>query len=108
MNFAISMLTIVIPSVLLTVLYCQLAKRSGVGEKWILASCATLAVLASSAAFWRAGSGHWMFGLLWPGVWNGGGWLALAQHLVNLIVPLAIGWWFLRRRHDPGQLQLAS
>ncbi len=30
------------------------------------------------------------------------------RFLLHFIAPLAIGWWFLRRKHDQGQLQLAS
>jgi hypothetical protein len=30
------------------------------------------------------------------------------RSLMEFIVPLAIGWWFLRRKPDQGRLQLAS
>jgi hypothetical protein len=30
------------------------------------------------------------------------------RSLMEFIVPLAIGWWFLRRKPDQGQLQLAT
>ncbi|MGO8744933.1 MAG: HAAS signaling domain-containing protein [Thermoguttaceae bacterium] len=105
-----SLLTIVIPSILASIAYCRLTTRLGVSRKWILVSCVTLAVLASSTSFWRAGSGNhpWHFAACWSWLWLGGGWVALTEHLVNLSVPLAIGWWFLRRKHDQGQLQLAS
>jgi hypothetical protein len=28
--------------------------------------------------------------------------------LAQIVIPIAVGWWFLRRKHDQGQLQLAS
>jgi hypothetical protein len=101
-NFVGSLLTVVVPSILATILYCQLAKRLGAGRKWILVSSVTLAVFASSPAYWRAGSGDhsWRFSVPWCGFHGGGSWVALTQHLVNLIVPLAIAWWFLRRNHE--------
>jgi hypothetical protein len=103
-----SLLTVIIPSILVSILYCRLARRVGVGTTSLLASCATVAALASSTSYWRAGSGYWMLGFLWFGFFHYGSWVALTQHVVNLVVPLAIAWWFLRHKHDQGRLQLAA
>jgi len=96
----VSLLAITVPSILATIVYCKLGKRLGVGRKWILASCVTFTVFASSTGFWRAESGQHCLGLLWPGLWGLGGLVTLTQHLVSLIVPLAIGWWFMRRKSE--------
>ena len=109
-SFAASFLTVVIPSILASVFYCRLAERAGVSRKWIVVSCITLAVVASGPAFWRAGVGArpWMFGSCWSGLWYVRDWIPQVQHLIQFLAPLAIGRWFLRRKHDLGQLQLAS
>ena len=69
-----------------------------------------VAVIASSAAYWRAGpvDRPLHFGVAWSGLWSVRDWVPWLQFLLHFITPVAIGWWFLRRRHDQGQLQLAS
>jgi hypothetical protein len=89
-----------IPTALASLLYCKLAKRVGLGRKWIFISCTVIVTfeamgLFNSAMCWRQHSG-----LLNP--------LMTCRILADCIVPPAIGWWFLRRKHDQGQLQLAS
>jgi hypothetical protein len=108
MCLVMSLLTIIIPSILASIAYCRLARRVGMGTTWVIGSCAIVAVLASFTSYWRAGSGYWMLGFLWSGFFRYGSLVALTQHVVNLSIPLAIGLWFLRRKHDEGQLQLAS
>jgi hypothetical protein len=39
-----SLLTVIIPSVVATILYCRLAERAGVSRKWIGVACVTVAV----------------------------------------------------------------
>jgi len=109
LNDMLSLLTIVIPSIVATAFYCHLGKRSNIGGKWVLVSSALLAVIASGACFWRAGagSGEWCFGICWSGFLATGQWNCLLQHLVELIAPLAVAWWFLRRHRDEGYLQLS-
>ena len=109
-NLVGSLLIVVIPTIFATIFYCQLAKWLAIGKKWMVLCSITLAVFASSFAFWHTGPGDnaWLFGLSWYAFICGRSWVALTQLLVNLIVPLAIAWWFIRRKHDQGQLQLAS
>ena len=98
-------LTIVIPSVLASIFYCRLAKRLCIGAKWMIVSCAVLAAMVSMS-FWYTG---------YSGIPERPNLLGLGinfphslQQLVHLLVPLAIGCWFVRRYRDGGQMQLAS
>ncbi|MGD0654372.1 MAG: hypothetical protein ABSA16_08525 [Thermoguttaceae bacterium] len=88
-----SHLATILPVALLTISYCWCAKRFGVGKRWMLASCGVLAVIAM-LSFQRVtlsdmpGNSLLTFGLGLPP--------SLPQ-CVQLIVPLAIGFWFVRR-----------
>jgi hypothetical protein len=113
-----SLLTVVIPSILVSILYCWLAGRSGIGRKWILLSCTILAVLAALPSctakvslipaeswmrigLWRPDSmGHVCYFFTWT--------LCRPQQLMQFLVPLAIGCWFMWRRRDHRELQVAS
>jgi hypothetical protein len=102
---AYSFLTIVIPSIIACIIYCRLARRLNINRRCIIVSCMILAVFASSVSSWRRfdippGENCWYFGVGWAGFWCGGGWISLTQNLIQLIVPLAIGWWFMRRMRD--------
>ena len=101
--FLMPIMTIVIPSILLGILYCGFARRLGIGRKWTFVPCAVLAVIGGSICcsypiFDSAG---------YCSLWSGFGFYSPMQ-LGQFIVPLAIGWWFLRRNSDRGQLQLTS
>lgn len=114
LSYVMSLLTVVIPCILASILYCRLPRWLGIGKKWMLMSCATLAVLGSMCYCFVNLSpvpGHQAL------LWGGGipmtiGQLASAffrpRQLLQFIVPLAIGWWFMRRKHDQGRSQLAS
>jgi hypothetical protein len=112
--FLFSLLLVVIPAVLASFLYCKLAKRVEMGRKWVFVSCAVLAVTAmlpcwDVRAKLISATGNYAVCI---GVWIPGlcGWsfpVGMMQ-LVQLLVPLAIGLWFLRHKHDQGQLRLAS
>ncbi len=115
-RYVFSVLTIIISATLVSILYCWIAKRWSVGKAWILASCVVLAGAADLSP-WVVhprldSSGHYVVPvtLMIPGRCGSYGWdLAITiVQLVQFLVPLAIGWWFLRRKHDQGQLQLAS
>jgi hypothetical protein len=86
----------VLPGGLLSTLFCQLAKRFDAGRKWGWTACAALAIMAVLPGYYvPIGSGQ------------NGQWMCHIQQLCEFIVPLAIGWWFIRRTRDQGQLQLA-
>ncbi len=85
----------VVPTAVASLLYYKLAERSGVDEKWMLVSCIVVAMSAAlrCSPFW--------YGSDPPSIMTC---ITLAQ----FVVPLAIGWWFMRRKRGQGQLQLAS
>jgi hypothetical protein len=109
-----SLLTIIIPAMLASTLYCILAKRCLHGKAWILTSCGVLAIVALSVS-WDVSnkiidaSGHYA---VYAGLWIPGvcGWafpISILQ-LLQFSIPLAIGLWFLWRRHIQERLHLAS
>lgn len=101
---------VALPAGLLSILYCKLAARLGIGKKWICVCSAALAAIAIMP-YWSArfsgipGHSVYIFGLWIPVLF---GWIPNIQQLCQFIVPLAIGWWFMRRTRDQGRLQLAS
>jgi hypothetical protein len=116
-----SLLTVVIPCIVASILYCRLATRLGIGKKWMLLSCAMLAVLAAlpccSVKFSPLPG---QSALTW-GVWNPWDPQAIRhqlstivwifcqpRQLMQFLVPVAIGLWFMRRKRESGRLQVAS
>lgn len=92
LSWALALFTTVLPAVLLTWLYCGLARRCRIDRKWMLASCGVLAVIAmlplqSIALSELPGRSLWTIGLGFPP--------GLLQS-VQLIVPLAVGLWLAR------------
>ncbi len=100
------LLTIVVPSILVCVLYCHLARRLGMNRKWFVTACAVVAVMASSASCWPNPGGVFYFDIRWVGFWFGL-WICKIQHFMQFIVPLAVAYWFLRHKPDRNQLGLA-
>ena len=116
--YVLSLLTIVIPCIFASVLYCRLARRLGLGKKWMLLSCAILALLAAIPCCSVKLSGiPGESGLRW-GVWNPESikhsfhffvWVVCQpRQLMQFFVPLAIGWWFMRRNFSKNELQSAT
>jgi hypothetical protein len=112
MPYVMSLLTVVVPCILASILYCCLARRFDIGKKWALLSCVILAVLAAMPIcsvklsgvpgdsaltwglpnFWEAhGIRHLFSTIVWV--------VCRPRQLVQFLVPLAIGWWFMRRKH---------
>jgi hypothetical protein len=87
-----------IPLLVLSLLYCQLSWRSGMGRRWLFISCAVLATFAAMLSLACSGKSSDSLG----------GLEVYSLIALQFVVPLAIGWWFLRRQRDAGQLQLAS
>jgi uncharacterized membrane protein len=106
--WAMSILTTILPAALLTILYCRWAKRFGIGQRWMLVSSGVLAVIAmlsyqSVTLSDVPGQSQLTLGFsLPPGF----------MQCIQLIVPLAIGFWFVRRTRkqniDNEQLQMAT
>jgi len=69
-------------------LYCKLARRVGMSKKWMLISCVAVAVS------------------MLPNHYDGTC-LSLLE-FCQIVVPLAVGWWFMRHGRNHDQLQLAS
>jgi hypothetical protein len=108
--YILTVLTVVVPACLLTILYCQLAKRLSMKKGWMFASCAAVSVMAM-CIFWSAsfsdtpGQNVLRCGLWIPTL---SGWIPPLQSLAQCIIPLAIGWWFIRRQCNPGQTQATT
>jgi hypothetical protein len=116
--YLFSLLTVVIPSILASILYCWLAGRSGINKKWVLLSCTMLAVLAALPSceakvalipadswaglrpWWPDSIGHFYYFFTRT--------FCNPRQLMQLLVPLAIAWWFMRRKREQGEMQLAS
>lgn len=96
-----SLLAVVIPSIIASILYCKLARRLGISRKWMVAPCAVLAAIALVPGFYWTND-FWCLGLL------GLSSPLQLQHLVQLIGPIVTCWLFMRRIANSGRLQLAS
>lgn len=92
LGWGFSLFTTILPAALLTILYCGFAKRFNISKRWMLASCGVLAFIAmlpfqSITLSDMPGKSLWTIGLgLPPGL----------LQCVQLLVPLAVGLWFLR------------
>jgi hypothetical protein len=78
-------LTVIVCSTFLSILYGELAMWLGIGRKWMLASCVALG--ANAMFFNNFGTGE------------SSGTVML---LVQFAIPLAVGWWFAKRRYNHG------
>jgi len=93
---------IVLPTAILSLVYARVARRTGMGNRWLAASCAVLAIFAAGTycevLLDLTGHGRLVVGL------GPQSFLQLAQP----ILPLALGWWFVRRRRAEAQVPAAS
>jgi hypothetical protein len=103
LTYGLTLAAIVVPSMILSLLYCGLAARTIVGRKWMVMPCAILALIAGATYCQTTFSDT-------PGAVSIS--FALGAHsmvqAVQFIVPIACGWWFIRRQHLRNQLQLSS
>jgi hypothetical protein len=101
--YALTLAAVVVPSMILSLLYCGLARRTAVGRKWMLLPCAVLAVIAA-ATYCQVtfsdtpGDGRIAIGL---------GAHSMMQ-VAQFFLPIACGWWFVRRQRLRDRLQLSS
>jgi hypothetical protein len=102
---AFNLLIVIIPSIVASLFYCNLARRWGLNKKWMLVSCTVLASFAAMYCFSVTAAdakGHYYLhagglGQFWSPI-----------QLLHFIVPLVVGWWFMRHGRNHDQLQLAS
>lgn len=116
--YALSTLTIIIPSILVSVLYCRLARRTCINNKWGFVSCVMMAALAAMLQYHVKlseipGQSFLSIGLCIPKRvqdWDRFFMLVFfgTKQTVQLIVPLAVGCWFLRPTRCQGRVQVAS
>ncbi len=71
----------------------------GVGKRWVAVSRAVLAVSEAMRSYHSMNCDT--YGYLQAS-------LSFCIHLAPVLGPFAIAWWFLRREHEPGELQLTS
>ncbi len=113
-----SVSVVVIPSIVVSILYCWLVGRSGINKKWVLLSCTILSVLAALPSceakvalipaeswaglrpWWPDSIGHFYYFFTRT--------FCNPQQLMQFLVPLAVGLWFVWRKRDEGQLQVAT
>jgi hypothetical protein len=106
LSITLSVSTIIIPSILASFLYCKLARRYGIGKKWMFVSCAILAITASTL-IWTVklsdmpGQSSLTLGSL----------LTIPtdiQQFIQILAPLAICFWFMRYSRDRNRMQIVS
>jgi hypothetical protein len=112
-SYTYDLVFVILPTILAAVLYCKLAKRLALGKKWMFVSCFMLAAMAMlPCGYVRLGmdaTGHPLlsggFGV--PSLHNWFAWNSQMSEIIQLSIPLAIGWWLIRRLRQE-KLQLAS
>lgn len=112
-----SLLTVIVPSILASILYCRLARRSGIGKRWMLLSCVMLALVAAlpmcTARVSDMPDDSWIRIGIWSPQnlmqsYNFFFWIfCRPQQLLQFLVPLAIGCWFVRCSSGNVRPQLA-
>lgn len=91
-------LAVVVPSALLTVFYCKLARGTPGSLRWTIVSCLLISLLAAASHFQVTfsdlpGKNTLMFGL-------GLGRMTLQVNpLIRASIPLLLGFWLWRRAH---------
>lgn len=94
---------VVTPAGLLSILFCKLGKRLSAGKKWIGTSCTILAVMAVLPGYYLP---FWVGPSPQSATLRTG--LCHIQQVGEFLVPLAIGWWFLRRGRNHSGMQIAT
>jgi hypothetical protein len=93
-EWGLTTITTILPAALLTFVYCKFARRFGINKKWMLVSCCVLAFVAMLPI-----QGVIFSDLPGKSLWKIGLGLCLPPSLmqcIQLLVPLLLGWWFMR------------
>ena len=93
-GWIMSTVTLILPAILLTLLYCRWVRRAELGRRWMLLACIMVAFLPMlmTHAFTIsdiAGESTYRIGLSLPPT--------TVQQYVQLLVPLAVGLWYMWR-----------
>jgi len=96
LSWFFSFVTTIVPAALLTMLYCRCVKRLKVSRRWMLVSCAVVALVAmlpiqNILLSDEPGKSLWSIGLELP---------PNLLQCIQLLVPLTIGLWFVRRTSE--------
>jgi hypothetical protein len=105
--YILSLFTVVVPSCVLAILYCKLAKQLGMKKGWMFASCAAVSILAMCILWSVSFSDMPGHNALRCGLWIPTT-LPSLQGFCQLLIPLAVGLWYIRRRGGVGRPQLAA
>lgn len=112
-SYLFTLMLVILPTILAGVLYCKLAKRLALGKKWVVMSCIMLVVMAMlPLGYVRLGmdaTGHPILsgGMSFPLLNCWFGWDSQMSEIIQLSIPLALGWWFFRRLRQR-KLQMAT
>ena len=93
-SWVMSVATLILPATLLTILYSRWADRSKLNPKWMLLSCFVVSIISMATAHIFIiseipGKSTYTIGFSFPP--------AIPQQYVQLLVPLVMGLWFMRR-----------
>ncbi len=96
LSWFLSFVTTIMPAALLTLLYCRCVKRLNVSHRWMLVSCIVVALVAmlpiqNILLSDEPGKSLWSIGLELP---------PNLLQCVQLLVPLTVGLWFVRRTSE--------
>ncbi len=118
--YVMSMLIPVFPCILVSIFYCQLARRLSLARKWMLLSCGVLAIIAGTFV-WSAkfsetpGQSALLLcvGIPYPlriaDLLKMIVWIFIhPMRIAQFVAPIAIGCWFMCPKRNRGHLQLAS
>lgn len=109
--YVLSLLFVVIPSIATAVFYGKLARRLALGRKWIAVSCVVLALVVlpvfCSAKFSDV-PGQSSFGVGYCLSTDIVRSYCHSPQLLQFLIPLAIGCWFMWRRADQVRLPSAA
>jgi hypothetical protein len=99
---ALPLTVIALPAMLLSFLYCRLARRTAIGTRWMLASCGALVVISSATYCQLTYAGMSAHGCLFVffGAKN-------AMQIAQFAIAAAFSWWLIRRSGQ-GQPRLAE
>jgi hypothetical protein len=108
--YLLSLLMVIIPAALASLLYCKLIARCGISRRWIILSSVVLAIVAILPIWTVSLSDQPGQSVLRCGIGcpqDIAGTLVMYfssfQQWLQFLTPLCVGWWFLRRMHKDAE-----